>query len=574
MVGGVQTEDTPRVPRRTPPESRPRGEYGRGDSRPGQGREPFHCRALPLWLMGALVLPLLVDVALAADPDAGSPKPGLADSGLPDSQQLLQRTNISGPAEDPSVFEEPGAGLKLAPLPDIEPDPRVAPVIVGSDPGAGPARVVTPAQRPGVVIKTILGLLSLMVLAYLGGHPRVLRWEERLGISQVITAGFPFVILGLIARSPVVGIINDSVLAELSPLLRLGLGWIGFVIGFRFDTRMFEGLPSGTAGFVALSTLFPFALVVGASAALLLAVTDAAPDVRDPVFLRDALILGTAAAMTAVTPSRAPASGAPASAVLRVIRLEELAGIIGLAFVAAFFRPQGASVSWQLPGTAWVLMTLGLGAAAGLLVYAILQRRTGGADFLVLTLGSISFAAGAAGYLLLSSVVVAFIAGVLLANFPGTYHARLREMLLGLERPIYLLSLLIVGALWQVTDWRGWVLMPVFMITRLVGKWLAAELAHTRTALPLSIDERRMLALSPLGPLAIAIVINAQLLYPGGSISLIVSAVIGGGVLTETFLQLENRRRRRKNGDAVSSVSGPGELSPMHGESLPERTER
>jgi hypothetical protein len=191
-------------------------------------------------------------------------------------------------------------------------------------------------------------------------------------------------------------------------------------------------------------------------------------------------------------------------------------------------------------------------------------------------LGSISFAAGAAGYLLLSSVVVAFIAGVLLANFPGTYHARLREMLLGLERPIYLLSLLIVGALWQVTDWRGWVLMPVFMITRLVGKWLAAELAHTRTALPLSIDERRMLALSPLGPLAIAIVINAQLLYPGGSISLIVSAVIGGGVLTETFLQLENRRRRRKhgeNGDPVSSVPGPGELSPTHGESLPERSE-
>jgi hypothetical protein len=49
----------------------------------------------------------------------------------------------------------------------------------------------------------------------------------------------------------------------------------------------------------------------------------------------------------------------------------------------------------------------------------------------------------------------------------------------------------------------------------------------------------------PLGPLAIAIVTNALLLYPGGSISLIVSAVIGGGVLTEIFLQLSSRWRAR-----------------------------
>jgi hypothetical protein len=228
---------------------------------------------LPLLLMGALCSPLLVSVTVAAAPDAGAGSPGLADAGISDNGQVSHRADTPDIIDPPSVFAESAAGLKLAPLPDIEPDPRVAPVIVGRDPEAAPERVVSPAQRPEVVIKTILGLLLLMVLAYLGGHPRVLRWEERLGISQLITAGFPFVILGLIARSPAVGIINDGVLAELSPLLRLGLGWIGFVIGFRFDTRMFEGLPSSTAGFVALSTLFPFALVVGASGALLFAVT-------------------------------------------------------------------------------------------------------------------------------------------------------------------------------------------------------------------------------------------------------------------------------------------------------------
>jgi hypothetical protein len=394
-----------------------------------------------------------------------------------------------------------------------------------------------------VVLKTIVGLLALLVLAYLGGHRRVLQWEERLGISQVITAGFPFVILGMLARLPEVGILSDPVLTEISPLLRLGLGWIGFVAGFRFDTRMFQGLPTVAVRIVALSTLLPFSLVVGPCAALLFFFSQAPFGLRDPVFLRDALILGTAGAMTAVTSTRAFSKAESAGMVSRVIRLEELWGVAGLAFVAAFFRPQSAS--WQIPGAAWVLLTIGLGATTGLLVYVILQRSAQGGDFLVLTLGSISFAAGAAGYLLLSSVVVAFIAGVLLANFPGTYHDRLRDLLLRLERPIYLASLLIVGSLWQVGNWRGWLLMPVFTALRLTGKWLGTSLALRQNELALDPDERRALALPPLGPLAIAIVINAQLLYPGGSVSLIVSTVIGGGVLTEVFLQLANRHRAR-----------------------------
>jgi len=420
-------------------------------------------------------------------------------------------------------------------------------------------------ERSEVVIQTILGLLALLTFAYVGGHPRILRLEERLGISQVITAGFPFVLLGLVARMPEVGILSDSVLAEMSPLLRVGLGWIGFMVGFRFDTRLFQHIQRGMAWTVVLSTMLPFLCVLGASAVMLMLLLDGTGslDLRDPVFIRDALILGTAGAMTAHTAGRLFSTREVIGTVSRIVRLEELAGVIGLCVVAAFFRPQGPEVSWQVPGTGWFLITIGLGASIGLLVYAILQRASAGPDLLVLTLGSISFAAGAAGNLHLSSVVVAFVAGVLLANFPGSYHDPLREMLHRLERPIYLLSLVIVGALWQVGDWRGWLLMPVFMAARLAGKWLATSRTFGDERFALSVEERNALAIAPIGSLAVAIVINAQLLYPGGSISLIVSAVIGGGVLTEIFVQLAGRRmlrarrveeRRAPAGQASSEV--------------------
>ncbi len=419
-------------------------------------------------------------------------------------------------------------------------------------------------ERSEVVIQTILGLLALLTFAYVGGHPRILRLEERLGISQVITAGFPFVLLGLVARMPEVGILSDSVLAEMSPLLRVGLGWIGFMVGFRFDTRLFQHIQRGMAWTVVLSTMLPFLCVLGASAVMLVLLLDGTGslDLRDPVFIRDALILGTAGAMTAHTAGRLFSTREVIGTVSRIVRLEELAGVIGLCVVAAFFRPQGPEVSWQVPGTGWFLITIGLGASIGLLVYAILQRATAGPDLLVLTLGSISFAAGAAGNLHLSSVVVAFVAGVLLANFPGSYHDPLREILHRLERPIYLLSLVIVGALWQVGDWRGWLLMPVFMAARLAGKWLATSRTFGDERFALSVEERNALAIAPIGSLAVAIVINAQLLYPGGSISLIVSAVIGGGVLTEIFVQLAGRRMLRARRDEERRApAGAGQAS-------------
>jgi hypothetical protein len=238
----------------------------------------------------------------------------------------------------------------------------------------------------------------------------------------------------------------------------------------------------------------------------------------------------------------------------RVLRLEELAGIIGLAVVAAYFRPI-ADATWQLPGTAWLLLTVGLGATVSLVCYFVLARPQPGPDFVVLTLGAIGFGAGIAGYLRLSPVVITFIAALGLTALPGAYRARIHGAIRRLERPIYLLSLIVIGALWQVDDWRGWALAPVFTAARFLGKWLGTWLARRYSGVQLTREESQVLAVSPTGPLAIAIVVNAQLLYPGGSISPIVAAVIGGAVLTEAVVQLVSRRTSGVGGPPHSSIA-------------------
>jgi hypothetical protein len=447
----------------------------------------------------------------------------------------------------PARAPEPGPGPELRPAEAL---PTHAPARPGP---------ISNHERPAVVIKTILGLLALVGLAYLGGHPRVRGWEERLRISQVITAGFPFVVLGVVARQPAVGIVTEPVLAHLGTLLGIALGWIGLVAGFRFDARTFGDLPPGSARVVALATSIPFVFVLGLTGFALVALSGF-EGVRDATFVRDALILGTAGAMTARTSTRLLATAEEAGTLSRVIRIEELAGVAGLACVGAYFRPE-LGAGWQLPGTAWLLLTLGLGAAVGILTYAILQvTAPARAEFVVLTLGLVSFAAGVAACLRLSPVVVTFIAGVLLANFPGAYKARLAASLRRLERPVYLIFLFAIGAVWQSGDWRGWLLMPVFMATRLVGKRVGAN-AAARACESFGPQAREALAVSPVGPLAVAIVVNAQLLYPGGSISLIASAVIGGAILTEVLVQLVSHGKlstieRRARTDAAPPATG------------------
>lgn len=400
---------------------------------------------------------------------------------------------------------------------------------------------VQAAQGPEVVIRIILALVGLLALAYLGGHPWVRQAERRLRIAQLVTAGFPFVALGIVLALPRVGILTDSVLGVLSPLLGFGLGWIGFSAGFRLDVRELDALPKGSARAVGFATALPFGLIVATAALLLLASSDWSQlSLANPEFLRDALVLGTAGAMTAQQAARL--LGESARGQRSLLRLEELAGMVGLAFIAAYFRPQGDAVGWQLPGTAWIFLTVGLGVVLGVLAYIVLLRASSPAESMLLLLGAVAFGAGFGSSLFLAPMVVCFVAGVVIANIPGDHRPRLREALARLERPIYLLFLVIVGAIWEFGDWRGWALLPFFVGARLLGKWLAETLVRKTTEIDPG-EDHWTVRRAPIGQLSIAIVVSAQLLYPEGAIPILETAVLGGAILTELLAQAFARSR-------------------------------
>src|SRR4029079_5499277 len=92
------------------------------------------------------------------------------------------------------------------------------------------------------------------------GNRRVVRLQERLGVSNVIAAGLPFVGLGLFASPPSIGILTGDVLARMRPILEFGLGWLGFIIGAQLDIRVLDKVPRGTAYLIPVAAVAPCAL--------------------------------------------------------------------------------------------------------------------------------------------------------------------------------------------------------------------------------------------------------------------------------------------------------------------------
>jgi len=468
-------------------------------------------------------LPIEAEVAPVVD--AGPPDAGAAAVAAPVEPEALP-VPFPVPVPIEKARTPSKVGLQLAPPPPVAKRVRRAPTALE-------------------VITAIIGLVAIVGMAYLASHPKVQELEELLGITAVVTAGFPFVLFGLIAHSERLGILSPSVLDYLRPFIPLGLGWIGFSIGFRFDVRRLESLPRGIGPALLLTSLLPFAAIVGACGLILL-MTDG---LGHGTFLRDAIILGTAAIIGVRPPPPNP-EGRAADRIAPLVQLQEGCAMIGLVVVAAFWRPTGHEVGWQLPAFAWIFVTLGMGTALGAVIYAVLNAFRGRAEITVLMLGSIALAAGMSSFLRLSPVAVCFIAGALIFNFPGTWKEQVRVALVKLERPIYLVFLVVAGAMWEFTAWQGWVLLLLFVAGRLAGKVIGVFLSQqSRLGEQLHIElgglnheERVRIALAPMGALAIAIVVSAQDLYVGSTVSWMVTTVIGGAVATEIVTQLILRK--------------------------------
>jgi hypothetical protein len=439
---------------------------------------------------------------------------------------------------------------------------------LGAEPGHGQTPLPPlPSHKTGL-LRVVLGLAAAFILAIAAAHPFVRRIERRLGLTVLLSSGLPFLAMGVVFRLPGVGILDDAIVADLRPALEFGLGWLGFVVGMQFDVRDLDTMPDKTGSVVVAESALPFFTASAACAIALLGLdppeavwrllepgAPLGPAVRHALeasrfTLRDAIALGACAAPAAPVAAFAIArssGSAAASIVQRVTMLNDVAGVVVMGIICAFFRPADELAAWRLPHIAWVFVTLGLGGVLGILTYILVRSARNGAEETALLLGAIGLSAGMSGYLGISPLVACAIAGALLTNLPYVGMRRLKATMVQVERPLYLIFLLVAGALWDPTAWQGWALAPIFVFARVGGKLVGAHVAKRNGPPGLPDASTLGLALSPQSPIAIATIVSYLTLYKptdtGGRLPWLMSACIGGAVLTEITVQAIARLR-------------------------------
>lgn len=392
------------------------------------------------------------------------------------------------------------------------------------------------------VARVVVAMAVAVALAVLGAHPRVLRWERRFGLTVLASSGFPFLLLGVLFRE--LGILTPGVLRDLRPLFEFGLGWVGLSVGINLEIRRFDRLPPAFVPVIALASLLPI-LCAAIACSLTLVWLGVGPGRG---LTRDALILMACAAVSA------PANldlllrrwKDAVHFVQEVTRVDQLAALGILGFIAVVFRPDQTATLWHLPRSGWFLMTLGLGTLLGAVLYLLVRRVADRTEELALLMGGVALASGMAGYLALSVAVVGALAGAVLINFPLQRAPRIVETLRDVERPLYFLFLFIVGTAWRPDEWQGWVLGVVFALSRGYGKVIAARIASWMEK---DLPEWKPLAVSLLPESTIAIVVLFSATTIGGgdspAVRWAINAVIVGSVLTEVAVQAFQRRERR-----------------------------
>ncbi|WP_223631737.1 sodium:proton exchanger [Corallococcus sp. EGB] len=378
-------------------------------------------------------------------------------------------------------------------------------------------------------MQALLVFLIIAALSLLASSRSLLAPGRFPALAQLAASGLLFLIFGALLGPSLLGVLTARNLDSLSPLVALGLGTGGVLLGLNLEPRLLRLLPrpvyaaavahAGTAFlFVALPLSVPLLLSLG---------------LRPLVAVGAAALLGAAASLS---------SGHFAVLGYRNGRLERARGL-GVALLTMMDDAVGLGVlalglvlgvtGNAVEGLGLLGLTLLLGVACGALLAFLTSSLKDLAEQTTVTLGMVALVGGAAAYLRLSSLLAGVACGATLALMGGRTAERVARALSRVERPTYLVLVFLVGSHIQARDLSAWALLPAFVGLRFLGKVLGGRFAQRLTAGVLDLPPRFGYALISQGGLALCLVAEYMMLVPGSLSQRVLDVVAVGAVVNE-----------------------------------------
>lgn len=369
-------------------------------------------------------------------------------------------------------------------------------------------------------------LLLFVAAAYVLTHFVIGRLQRTL----LVVSGVEYILLGILLGPVVPQIRAFEDLGELLPVIALAAGWIGLLRGMELDFSHMKDAPRG-ASRVALGDDLITGILVAGSAYLFFTSGMFVLGIDDSQAWMSGGVLACCAAVGSTEPievikKRYHVEGPTVPMLRRAARVGDVGALLVFGLLFCVFHQDEENTPLVLRPTEWAVVSVGLGAALGLLFRPFLiGDESENSRFLALV-GIITFASGAAWFLNLSPLLVNLVLGTVLVNTAKAgpqIHATVERT----KVPMNLVLLVFAGALWSPPPlWPTVAATCAFIVLRFAGKWIGSRLA----AWGQDIRNDLHRGLMGHGVVTIAMAISFRLVYSGPAVDVAYTVILASVV--------------------------------------------
>jgi len=430
------------------------------------------------------------------------------------------------------------------------------------------------------VTPTLL-LVALVVFAFFVGHV-LNRYVSR----YAALSGAEYLLVGaLIGPQLPPRLVTTDSLERLVPLMSLLLGLTGFLVGLR-ARRTFGGFKYTAVG--SFNSVGMLLLVAAGctSLAVSLGLGDSEGPVIQATLLNwgewllelhanpDQLLLGVAlGAAAAVCTSGLLVSIGDSlnarSATFELLKtcaiVSQLLAIVTIGVVLAVTRGEQGTFIKELGAWGWVIGAIGLGLVCGGCFALFIGSEKSTSRIFLATVGTVTFASGVGSALGVSPLFVNLVSG-LSVGLVSRHEAVLRKELDRLQHPIFVLLLILTGAMWTPVSGALWLFPLVYIVVRLVAGRVILRLI---TGLVTRINAERIgMGLLAQGTLAVAVAVDYALQVPAHAPVVLTTVLVGtlvcdmsaGGVVRRLLVDAEADNIDLSSKSAGQPVTGEAGL--------------
>ena len=384
------------------------------------------------------------------------------------------------------------------------------------------------------MLKVAVGVAILLIIALIGYRRTFTHLQLPIGARLIFLTGTEFILVGVALGDQLIGILDESTIRSLTPLFSLGLGVIGLIFGIQLELDKILRFPTRYLGMAFIQAIFTMLVVFGPFYFVLQGLFG---DDRRSILLASLVLAATAACTAQTALAMIDRDVAPRRArVMELLRyvssVDAVVGLLVLQFALGLMQTRpvvgfDAGLSFQ-----WFALSLVVGGTTGFLLHLLTRTRCRDEELLIFVLGMAVFSGGIALFFKLSPLFVNTLMGMVVANLPGSKN-RIFNLLARLEKPFYVVFLILAGAIWRPGSAWALPLAALYLGLRLIGKGAGGYLAARAAPAGVRPPSVMGLGLVSQGGIAIAMVMNYYQLSSAAVTDVVVTTVLVAVILNE-----------------------------------------